>query len=151
MLRNKNNVNTSGYSIRQQPYFKRSPFALQKGSFLLVKGLVLECKRGRFGRQKDSFWRMLSVECCQQPLHLIIYISNKSNQHHHTISTPQHLNWGFAPPRAPTQQIYYNFFSKNFVVKKQIAKFANVKMQEQHNTLHSDTEDLTKQNNRRTF
>ena len=24
-------------------------------------------------------------------------------------------------------------------------------MQEQHNTLHSDTEDLTKQNNRRTF
>lgn len=74
------------------------------------------------------------------------------SQHHNTSTgAPPHPNWGSATPRAPTQQIYYNFFSKNFVVKKQIAKFANVKMQEQHNTLHSDEEDLTKQNNRRTF
>lgn len=58
-----------------------------------------------------------------------------------------------APPHPvrPPNKFNVNFRSKNFVVKKQIAKFANVKMQEQHNTLHSDTEDLTKQNNRRTF
>ncbi len=34
---------------------KCSPFGLQKDSFWRAKGLLLECKRTRFGMQKDSF------------------------------------------------------------------------------------------------
>ena len=33
----------------------RFPFAFQKESFWVAKGLVLECKRIRFGMQKDPF------------------------------------------------------------------------------------------------
>ena len=34
-----------------------TPFGLQKGSFWCVKGVLLECKRIRFGVQKESFWK----------------------------------------------------------------------------------------------
>ncbi len=34
---------------------KTSPFAFQKDSFCIVKGLLLNGKRTRFGSQKDSF------------------------------------------------------------------------------------------------
>lgn len=33
--------------------FKRSPFALQKGSFRSAKGVLLGCKRGPFRLQKE--------------------------------------------------------------------------------------------------
>ena len=44
---------------------KRAPFSMQKDSFWRAKGLVLEGKRTRFGRQKESFFEcgMLNVEC----------------------------------------------------------------------------------------
>ncbi len=35
--------------------FKRSPFGLQKGSFLSAKGVLFECKRSPFRVQKESF------------------------------------------------------------------------------------------------
>ena len=34
---------------------KRSPFAFQKGSFCIVKGLLLQSKTTPFASQKDSF------------------------------------------------------------------------------------------------
>lgn len=36
---------------------KRSPFAFQKGSFCVVKGLLLLSKTNPFAVQKDSFWK----------------------------------------------------------------------------------------------
>ena len=36
---------------------KRSPFAFQKGSFCIVKGLLLQSKTNPFAVQKDSFWK----------------------------------------------------------------------------------------------
>lgn len=36
---------------------KRSPFAFQKGSFCIVKGLLLQSKTNPFALQKDSFWK----------------------------------------------------------------------------------------------
>ena len=36
---------------------KRSPFAFQKGSFCIVKGLLLQSKTTPFASQKDSFWK----------------------------------------------------------------------------------------------
>ena len=36
---------------------KRSPFAFQKGSFCIVKGLLLQSKTTPFADQKDSFWK----------------------------------------------------------------------------------------------
>ena len=36
---------------------KRSPFAFQKGSFCIVKGLLLLSKTNPFASQKDSFWK----------------------------------------------------------------------------------------------
>ena len=40
----------------------------KKDSFWVAKGLLLVCKRTRFGEQKDSFWKakgvlFLNVEC----------------------------------------------------------------------------------------
>lgn len=36
---------------------KRSPFAFQKGSFCIIKGLLLLSKTTPFASQKDSFWK----------------------------------------------------------------------------------------------
>ena len=41
--------------------FKRGPFALQKGSFYLPKGLLLDCKRTPFTHQKDPFCKPKGV------------------------------------------------------------------------------------------
>lgn len=37
------------------------PFVFQKDSFWVAKGLVLGCKRTRFGMQKDPFWNVKGV------------------------------------------------------------------------------------------
>ena len=36
---------------------KRSPFAFQKGSFCIVKGLLLQSKTTPFASQKAPFWK----------------------------------------------------------------------------------------------
>ncbi len=41
--------------------FKRSPFALQKGSFCTPKGVLLHFKRVRFALQKESFCMVKGV------------------------------------------------------------------------------------------
>ena len=56
-LRRPHDVDTTHVNGRSEirMKFKRTPFALRKGSFCYVKGLVLQGKRGRFELQKDSF------------------------------------------------------------------------------------------------
>ena len=43
-------------------FFKRTPFAFQKGSFCIPKGLLLPGKRTRFAMQKDSFWKSVGFQ-----------------------------------------------------------------------------------------
>ncbi len=38
------------------PHSKRTPFALQKGSFYTAKGLLLRSKTSPFGMQNESFF-----------------------------------------------------------------------------------------------
>ena len=38
------------------PHSKRTPFALQKGSFYTAKGLLLRSKTNPFGMQNESFF-----------------------------------------------------------------------------------------------
>lgn len=45
------------FSFVLSRFFKRAPFAFQKGSFCIPKGLLLPGKRTRFAMQKDSFWK----------------------------------------------------------------------------------------------
>ena len=43
------------------PHSKRTPFALQKGSFYTAKGLLLRSKTNPFGMQNESFWNAKRV------------------------------------------------------------------------------------------
>ena len=43
-------------------FFKRTPFAFQKGSFCIPKGLLLLGKRTRFAMQKDPFWKSVGFQ-----------------------------------------------------------------------------------------
>ena len=40
---------------------------MQKGSFWIAKGVLLEGKRSRFGRQKESFWKEALLKAPQNP------------------------------------------------------------------------------------
>ena len=46
---------TFPFSLKFPSLFKRSPFGLQKGSFWVAKGVLLESKRSPFRVQKESF------------------------------------------------------------------------------------------------
>ena len=69
----------TGQQFFQHPHSKRSPFACKKGSFCIVKGLLLKGKRIRFEVQKDSFCecgvrkgkcRVMRVGCIEMTFYL---------------------------------------------------------------------------------
>ena len=59
---NKKKLFVTFFSFVLPWFFKRTPFAFQKDSFCIPKGLLLPGKRTRFAMQKDPFWKSVGFQ-----------------------------------------------------------------------------------------
>ena len=60
------------FSDATPPFFKRSPFGFQKGSFYCPKGVLLQSKRGPFAMQNESFWKTQEIKVLYKPVSFTI-------------------------------------------------------------------------------